>query len=195
MLPTDTCLYLFEYTSHMRYDFSATNNLISNLKKKPSLSGTSAYKYKRSAIQQCAMTLATSLNSSWLDVCTLVPVPCSRVFGDPDYDDRMEEICQRIRPGLDVRKIVTQTRSTIRSHEVQSGQRLTVEDLLQVYQIDESKCHPQPVTIGIVDDVLTAGTHFRAMHTLLVQRFPTAEIYGIFVARRVFPEAPEGFAF
>jgi len=40
--------------------------------------------------------------------------------------------------------------------------------------------------IGILDDVLTAGTHFRAMQTVLSDRFPGVPIIGLFVARRVF---------
>lgn len=117
----------------------------------------------------------------------MVPVPCSKAFGHPDYDDRIERICTGI-PGADVRKLVRQTASTAASHEVQDGNRLTVSDLLEVYEIDESCANPPPSSIAIVDDVLTAGTHYRAMHTILSGRFPKAKIYGIFIARRVFPD-------
>ena len=41
--------------------------------------------------------------------------------------------------------------------------------------------------IGIFDDVLTAGTHYRAMAITLGNRFPGIPIFGFFVARRVFP--------
>lgn len=37
---TDVCYFMFEYTSHKNYSYSATNNLISNLKKKPGASTT-----------------------------------------------------------------------------------------------------------------------------------------------------------
>jgi hypothetical protein len=43
------------------------------------------------------------------------------------------------------------------------------------------------VVIGIVDDVLTVGNHFRAMSNRLAERFPDASIVGIFVARRAIP--------
>ncbi|MDX0113414.1 hypothetical protein GOC07_14220 [Sinorhizobium meliloti] len=188
LLASDTCYYLFEYTSRKRYDFSATNNLISNLKKKPSTAGSPAYKYKGRAIRECVASLQQVLNQDWLNTGTLVPIPCSKALGHPDYDDRIEQICRGIRPGADVRKLVVQTQSTAASHEVEDGNRLTVEDLLAVYQIDEAVANPTPTSIAIVDDVLTAGTHYRAMHTVLSQRFPTAAIYGIFIARRVFPD-------
>jgi len=43
----------------------------------------------------------------------------------------------------------------------------------------------QPKHIGLFDDVITAGSHFRAAKDLLQDRFPEAKIVGIFVARRV----------
>lgn len=188
----DTCYYLFEYTSGRRYDFSATNGLISNLKKKPTSSNAPGYRYKGVAINQCIQSLATTLNPKWLETGTLVPTPCSKIIGHPDYDDRIERICNGIRPAAkDVRKLVKQTASTEASHEAGEGARLSVEDLLQVYEIDETIAAPAPSSIAIVDDVLTAGTHYRAMHTILSQRFPDARIFGIFVARRVFPEDAE----
>jgi hypothetical protein len=45
-----------------------------------------------------------------------------------------------------------------------------------------------PRAIGVVDDVLTAATHFRAMKDVLATRFPGIPITGIFIARRVFPD-------
>lgn len=183
----DTCYYLFEYTSGERYDFSATNNLISNLKKKPSTRLAPGYRYKGIAIDQCAADLRDSLNPKWLETGTLVPTPCSKVEGHVDYDDRIERICRGVGSHADVRKLVRQTASTTASHEAGAGERLSVQDLLDVYEIDETLADPNPTSIAIVDDVITAGTHYRAMHTVLSNRFPAARIFGIFIARRVFP--------
>lgn len=188
LLPTDVCYYLFEYTSRRGYDFSSTNNLISNLKKKPSTRNSPAYRYKGVAIQSCSTSLRGVINPNWISTGTIVPVPCSKAPDHPDYDDRMERICRGISPTADVRKLVIQTASTVASHEVGDGQRLSVDDLLSVYQINESLAEPNPTSIAIVDDVLTVGTHYRAMHTILSQRFPNAKIYGIFIARRIFPD-------
>ncbi len=181
----DKCLFLFEYTSGKRYDFSATNNLISTLKRKPGQKG--AY-YKNQAIGRCAAWFAQSLNPDWLAAATLVPAPPSKVSGHPEYDDRIERICRQIRPGLDVRTIVRQSISTVAAHEVGAGPRPTVEDLLAIYEIDETKAAPVPRQIGIIDDVLTAGTHYRALECKLKERFPGVPIVGLFIARRVFPE-------
>ena len=185
----DKCYYLFEYTSRRDYSFSSTNNLISNLKKKPSQAGQPGFFYKARAIAGCGQWLRSTLNPEWLDIATLVPVPGSKAAGHPDHDDRIEKICRLVRdPPPDVRNLVIQTRSINASHEVGQGARVSVEELLDVYRVDEACAQPLPRAIGIVDDVLTAGTHYRAMHTVLSQRFPGTPIVGIFVARRVFPE-------
>jgi predicted amidophosphoribosyltransferase len=192
LLDDDRCLYIYEYTSGKNYAFSATNNLISNLKKKPSISSEYELRYKAKAIQQCATDLRTVMNPKWLDTATIVPVPSSKAVGHPDFDDRMERLARAIRPGLDVRNLVLQTASTAAAHEVAAGERVTVEELLAVYRIDETVAAPPPQQIGVLDDVLTAGTHFRAMRTILEARFPGVPVVGLFIARRVFPPF-EGF--
>ncbi|WP_406871955.1 hypothetical protein WHT83_18125 [Aminobacter sp. P9b] len=190
----DNCYYLFEYTSHRGYSFSSTNQLIANLKKKPSTAGHQGYHYKGRAIAACGQHVGGALNPNWLNEATLVPVPGSKAQGHPDHDDRIERICRAMRqPPPDVRALVVQTQSTTASHEAADGERVTVEELLAVYQINEALAAPVPHSIAIVDDVLTAGTHYRAMHIVLSARFPNVPIIGLFIARRVFPDDDFGF--
>jgi predicted amidophosphoribosyltransferase len=139
------------------------------------------------AITQAARVFANAIGSKWLDGATLIPVPPSKALGDPTYDDRMTQVCRCIRatPALDVRELVVQHKSMPAAHE--SQQRPTVDDLLQVWEIDERLADPFPRWIGVFDDVLTAGTHFVAMKTILSKRFPEVAISGFFIARRVFP--------
>ena len=179
----DECFYLYEYTSGKNYSFSATNNLISNLKKKPTSWGQ---QYKATAIADVARDFAMVINAGWLDGGTLVPVPPSKAKGHTDYDDRMLKVCRQIKaaPALDVRELVAQRNSLPAAHE--SLDRPTVEDLLQQYWIDETVANPAPRWIGVFDDVLTAGTHFVAMKRILGARFPGVRIQGFFIARRVF---------
>jgi hypothetical protein len=183
----DDIYFLFEYTSGKDYKFSKTNQLISNLKKKPSRAHLPEYRYKRNAMRDCATSFGEAMSPDWLKAATLVPVPSSKARGHPEFDDRMTQICKMIPFGfrVDVRELVIQTESIDAAHE--SEQRPSVEDLLRIYAIDESLVEPTPQQIAIMDDVLTAGTHFRAMHAILSDRFPRADIAGIFVARRVFP--------
>jgi predicted amidophosphoribosyltransferase len=190
----DRCLFMFEYTSGRDYSFSATNDLINNLKKKPTASQIQL-RYKAGAINRCATELREALNPQWLDIATIVPVPGSKANDHPDFDNRMESVAQLIRPGLDVRNLVIQSESTAAAHEVAAvnGDRVTVDELVQLYRINENLVAPPPRAIGVLDDVLTAGTHFRAMKIILSHRFPNVDITGIFIARRVFPPAPVGF--
>ncbi|MEP1521999.1 hypothetical protein [Ascidiaceihabitans sp.] len=183
----DHCLFLYEKTSGRDYTFSKSNNLISNLKK-PVTSNANVLSYKRNAISKCAADLRASLRPEWLRIATLVPIPPSKAPSDPAYDNRMEQVCRLIVDGQDVRNLVIQNTTMVANHARGTADRVTVEELLAVYSIDESLANPAPNVIGIVDDMLTAGTHYRAMHTVLSDRFPDATIIGIFVARRIFPD-------
>ena len=120
----DKCFFLFEYTSGKRYDFSATNNLISTLKRKP---GAKGQYYKDQAIARCATFLREALNPDWLATATLVPAPPSKAVQDPAYDNRMERICRLMGNGLDVRCLVRQTCSTVAAHAVLVGPLAVVD--------------------------------------------------------------------
>ncbi|MER8516082.1 hypothetical protein NKH47_24455 [Mesorhizobium sp. M1060] len=185
----DECYFWREYTSGRNYAFGPGNDLVSNLKKKPSRSSAAEMGYKRRAIAACSGFFRTAIHPDWLNTATFVPIPGSKAVGDPDFDDRMTEIFRGIRthPPIDVRKMIVQVTSTAAAHESASGERPTVEDLIANYQIDPQTLNPAPTNIGIIDDVLTAGVHYRAVHTLLRAQFPTTRIVGFFVARRVFP--------
>lgn len=188
LLASDEVYYLYEYTSGQNYTYGATNNLISNLKKKPSRRLLPDYRYKMRDMDQCARDLAQAINPEWLNGATLVPVPPSKAREHPDYDDRMAQICRSIPAAVqvDVREMILQTASMEAAHE--SPARPTVEDLLEVYRGVDALTVPIPRRIAIVDDVLTAGTHFRAMHTMLTRRFSGVPVVGMFIARRIFPQ-------
>jgi predicted amidophosphoribosyltransferase len=191
----DQCYHIYEYTSNRNYAFSATNNLISNLKKKPSTSSPAELRYKRRAIVECADALRAVLNPNWLASATIVPVPGSKAQNHPDFDPRTEHIAKLIGTETDIRKLVVQNGSTAAAHEAAPGERITVQQLIELYSIDEALTTPVPKHIGILDDVLTAGTHFRAMKYVLAARFPDIPIIGLFVARRVFPNEFENLDF
>ncbi len=185
----DKCLFLLEYTSGAGFSFGKNNSLISNLKKKPSRKINPAeYKYKEKAITVCSEMLSRGLNHDWLGIATMVPVPPSKSKDDTEYDDRIIRICREIPVGfeVDVRELVLQRESIRASHECRSGDRPSVDEILGKYIINESLSTPLPRYIGIVDDVLTTGSHFKAMKKILSSRFPGVPIVGIFIARRVF---------
>jgi hypothetical protein len=185
----DECYFFFEYTSGKGFSFGATNGFITNLKKSPLKRANYEYRYKGEAIAEAARLLSGALNPDWLRAAVLVPVPPSKRRGHAEYDDRMGAICRAVNCSgqrATVREIVVQNASTEAAHV--SSVRPSVQDLIDIYEIDEDQCTPEPTAIGIVDDVLTAGVHYRAMHTVLSRRFPGVPITGLFLARRIFPE-------
>lgn len=189
---TDQCFYIYEYTSGRDFSFSQYNDLISNLKKKPSVS-EAQLRHKRIAIGKCAAALRVTLSAQWLATATIVPTPPSKPVGHPDYDVRMLQVAQQI-PHRDVRQLVRQAGDFVASHEraSQGLGRISLQELLDAYSIDETLADPAPSRIAVLDDVLTNGTHFRAMEMTLRTRFPQAEIIGLFIARRVFPTVDFG---
>lgn len=184
----DKCLYLYEFTKGGGY--AGDNQLIANLKKKPATANDYELEYKQAAIAQAAHALLGALNPEFLNSATFVPVPPSKAATDPTHDDRMTRVCRGLGHSVDVRELVTQAVSMEASHERGVKPRIQVPDLLAVYNINEALALPLPHTFAIVDDVLTTGTHFKAMKAVLLERFPNARIFGLFVARRVFA-APE----
>jgi predicted amidophosphoribosyltransferase len=185
LTPSDECLFAREYTKGEKFKAGNTNSLIANLKKSPLLRGEYQYRYKAIAIEECAGYFRNGLNPDWLSQATLVPIPPSKHKSHPEYDDRMLRVLNAIsEPTPDIREIVLQ-RDTIRAAHESENDRPSIGELAENYQIDETVCEPAPTLIGIVDDVLTAGSHFKAMQQVLLARFPNVRTVGLFVARRV----------
>lgn len=188
LTPDDHVLFLRERTSE-GYQASDTNQLISNLKIEPKFRNTTRWYYKTQAIARCARELVEALEAPGLRQVTLVPVPPSAARGAPEYDDRMLEVlveANRILPpgpALDIREIVVQ-RNAIRAAHANPGNRPGIDELCANYEIIDELTVPLPTLIVIVDDVLTAGNHFKAMQRKLIERFPQARTIGVFIARQ-----------
>ncbi len=184
----DECYFLREYTRGGGYQASETNQLISNLKKSVERRGQRDYHYKQRAIEQAGRELRAALSEEWLRTATLIPIPPSASREDPLYDDRMTRVIAAMTAGLtvDIRELVIQRQSTAPAH-LSGDYRPSVSEIVTNYEVDESCAEPVPRSIGIFDDILTAGSHFRAAKLILERRFGPIPIVGIFVARRVFP--------
>lgn len=188
--PDDTCLFFREYTSGGGYDGGDANQLITNLKIKPSFRNSNRYKYKLRDIAECGRYFREGINHDWLRRATLIPIPPSKAKDHPEYDDRMLQVLLRIGiDGLDIRELLYSRTSMRASHE--SDVRLTIAEIVENTAIDETLTAPEPSTIVIVDDMLTAGSHFKATQQILATRFPNADIVGLFITRRVFASATD----
>jgi hypothetical protein len=180
----DDCYYFVEFIKGAGYG-PPGNSFINNLKKKPSKRNTWEWPYKVGAIRTASRTLLRELPADWLSDSTFVPVPPSKARGHAEYDDRMLQVLLGL-GDTDVRELVIQTESMDATHV--SDQRHTINELVANYEIDEDQTEPEPTHIVIVDDMVTAGAHFRAMARVLGERFPAVPISGVFLARRIFPE-------
>ena len=184
----DQCFYLGEYTARQGYAYSATNNLILNFKKALDRRHKREWRYKELAIQQAAAAFRNALGTEPTATLMFVPVPPSRGRKDPLHDDRVTRMLRAMWSGqaVDVREIVVQEESTDAAHEALA--RPTPQQIAAGYRIDGALAIPKPAVIAIVDDVLTTGAHFRAASTVLTARFPAAQVFGLFITRRV-PDA------
>jgi|SRR5579862_153524 len=180
---TDECYFGGEYTAGRGFSHSATNQLILNLKKKMERRGQPDWRYKGQAIRETARNLRASLTPEFLSGATFVPVPPSKVAGDPEYDDRMTQILQLLGDGVDVRQLVFQSEGMHDAHTALVRPSPTA--LYQNYEIDDALTDPEPSVIAVVDDVLTTGAHFKAMKRILLETFPEASVVGLFLSRRV----------
>ncbi|MFZ2316099.1 MAG: hypothetical protein WAW86_10650 [Gammaproteobacteria bacterium] len=82
---------------------------------------------------------------------------------------------------LDIRNIITQSQTTQAAHFTQK--RMSVNELCNIYDIDLSQIEPIPKNVFIFDDILTKGTHFKAVQKMLKTVWPNANMFGLFIAR------------
>ncbi|WP_259281653.1 hypothetical protein [Atlantibacter hermannii] len=179
----DLCYFFGEYTARQRAAYSETNQLIMNLKKGNERRGLQDYHYKGVAINRVAQMITSTIGN--ISDYTFIPVPPSKCRTDAAYDDRMVAIlrtAQGMNPSLDFRELVLQNQSTIASH-ASTANRPTPDEIMANYRLDASLLAGIRSNIIIFDDVLTAGSHFKAMKRFLRQHLPEASILGLFVAR------------
>jgi hypothetical protein len=181
----DVCYYFMEYTAGRTWGYSEANNIISNLKKARKYFRTPAWKYKQDAIDEVASLINTQVIAK-LDTAqiTLVPIPPSKSKDDPRYDDRILTVIQKACDGVeaDIRELLLNNDSMEASHE--SAVRPTIKELQDNLSIDETLVEGTQLTFCLFDDVLTTGAHFIACKNVLLERFPEAQVFGVFVARR-----------
>lgn len=184
---SDECFFIFSYTSHKGFSYSDDNGLVSNLKKEMKYKGTGSWKYKDRAINTCAQRLRiVDVLNNISDDITIVPIAPSKIKSHPEYDDRLVQVLTKAYgKTVDVRELVLQRLSTEQDHY--SERRQTIDEIFNNYYIDEKLVDGIKGTIIIFDDVITNGTHFKAMQRILKRRFPEKRIVGLFLARRIFP--------
>lgn len=185
----DNCFYFGEYTTGAGIG-TPLNSFIGNFKKELSKKGSIEWKYKEKAIDDISNLIL--LNNSILSLnYTWVPIPPSKVESDPEYDDRLWQVLDKLKVNkkdLDARKLILAKQSREASHnaKITGKKRPTVTDYLNIWDIDPSKTVPKPRGIIVFDDVITTGASFKAAQKILADQFPGIQIVGIFIGRRIF---------
>lgn len=179
----DHCYFFGEYMPRKGFAHSATNQLVMNLKKKPDLRHTAQWSHKLATIQRVARTIQSNILPEALPGLTFVPIPPSKPPTSPGYDDRMAQVARQIAGNCDVRElIVTQAERDARHT---TGEKRDPAALRATLALVPALLANPPRQIVLLDDVLTTGCSFRVCRTMLQEALPSADIFGVFVARRV----------
>ncbi|MBN8804243.1 MAG: hypothetical protein J0H81_03925 [Sphingopyxis terrae] len=185
----DQCYFFGEYTARAGYSHSSTNQIIANIKKKPSVRGTPQWQYKLKDMRRVATAFRGAIRPEALPTVTFVPIPPSKLRTHPEHDDRMAAIARAISPHADVRELIIAATDRDPLHE--SECRLRPDQLAGCLQLDETLCEPAPTRIFLLDDVITTGCSFRTCRQMLEARFPGVLVGGLFAARRVIDHAAD----
>jgi hypothetical protein len=179
----DVCAFFGEYTARAGFGHSLTNQVVHNLKKKPETRATPQWKYKVRAIEGVGSAIRENIDPQALSAIAFVPIPPSKMPHAAGYDDRMTQVARAIGPGVDVREVLY----TMLEREAMHGNQNTrdPEALRTTLGIRADLLNPAPAQVVLLDDVLTTGCSFRVCKALLGSVWPEAQIYGIFVARRI----------
>jgi len=197
-LPADAkCYFWGEYTPYentngLKWNFSSTNQLMSNFKKGLDRRGFNDWGYKNQAIQ----TIATAFSKFWKwpelrARVALIPVPPSKARGDATYDPRMVEMLNGIaaRSGgpLDIRDCLSFSGKFGASHKL--TERPSPDELYAELSFDDAvgRPHQRPEAIFIFDYMLTTGAHHVAVTRKLAEKFAGVPVVAQFVARRAVP--------
>lgn len=184
----------YEHTGGQNWNYSPTNRLMANFKKKLDRQGRQDWHYKGEAIEQVARAFARFF--TWREMhenhgVALVPIPPSKASTDPMYDSRMRQtlecIAQHTGLPLDIRDCLSFSGRYGASHL--NSARPSPEELYEDLTFDPVAGRPDqpPRSIIVFDDVVTAGSHYAAVSRRLREAFADVPVYGSFIARRALP--------
>ena len=117
---------------------------------------------------------------------TLVPAPRSSPLKDPRALWPALRICQALKAegcAGHVLPCLKRVKPTTKSATAGSGQRPDPEAHYESIEVEQQGILTTPTSITIVDDVVTRGSTFLAMHQRLAEAFPLAEIRCFAVVR------------
>lgn len=177
-------LYARIYTPRAGFEHSETNQLIHNFK--IPRSETHRLDFKQKAIRKFVEELTVLFQKSGKEPITLIPIPTSKAKEDPDYDDRLEQVCIRLEKEISKVRfvpLIERHRSATASHLTTEHRNL--EELSQSLKVNEALLPKVETnsTLVLIDDVVTSGAHFEVCRKLLGKLLPNQKIAGVFWAK------------
>lgn len=152
-----------EYKIRGGYSAGETNQLILNFKKVGNKRGSTEWHYRELAVERFANELYALLNEV---PCSIMAVPTSKAPTDPQYTNRFEDLfaCLSSRlPQANFECPLALPATVLSAHA--GGQRLPAELAKQYDWLGLKNANAELMVV--VDDVLTTGGHFRAVHDCL----------------------------
>jgi hypothetical protein len=186
----DRCLFLGDFLGGRDWSAGYTNQLIRNYKRTPQeIAGSTSAKrlqfYKDQAVNEVATALRNAFSEAAVEARTFVPIPTSKVRGDPGYCDRLERTLRLAFQGYDadLRLLLRQSVNTEPDHR--SGRdRCSYQKLLDITSVDVALSGAAPRSeVVLFDDILTSGKHFKVAQTRVLEVWPDRPILGLFIAR------------
>ena len=189
----DECYFFHVYIANKVYSSNPFNQLIGNFKKSLDRKGKPDFLYKIKAISQIGSILREMICEDNSPV-TLIPIPPSKCKEDELYDDRMVkalEIATKNLENVYVKDIIELTNNRPSSHS-STHSRLNPTELHEILKINKNSII-QTVDVILVDDVITTGSQFKACKELILQKYPNANVIGLFICRTQHASAADDF--
>ena len=194
---SDKCGYYMEYTIGGGWKASEANRLILNFKKDLKMMRNPYYEieHRDDAITQFAKDLSKPisliLKKYSNSIINISFIPTSTSKKDPNYNDRFELVCQKLKDEFQNKISFHFPIEVIESRPNSSGRnqirdRDYIKDLKKNFFWQEFP-KEEPNILIIFDDVITSGSQFRAYKEFLIENInkKPSKIIGIFWAKAI----------
>jgi len=193
--PEDECYYYMLYPNLADLGeapswSSPVRNRIYNLKKTPEQAQNDSRiaGYKRQAIEQfaCDLSVILQANASLLGGTnfTLIPMPPSKSKSDPNFDDRLIQVCAQtcvLNASIGAMSIDCLHTITSRPAGHYATSRPDLTTIKANTSLDPGVLQSYG-TIILIDDLLTMGASFAACKQLIQDEYPAMRVIGLFWA-------------
>lgn len=182
----ENCFFAVEYISKGGYSASEANNLVSNFKKPMDRKGKEEWKFKLKAIDDFGHMISNILTD---EEYVISDMGTSKSESDPEYDPRLIQTIRKlkkIKPNVIYDPLFSIKKGMPSSSR--GNNRLRPDDILKHLTWEGFSDNNDDLgEVVIIDDVITTGAHFKACKSLINRYYPDMVVYGIFLAKTVWP--------